>query len=79
MRTTVAVQGLKCEDCRPQVIRAFETFEGISNVVTNVAIGNLSFDFTSHNVLEGLRRHLLEIGHPITKQYGIINDQPKMF
>lgn len=66
MRTTVIIQDLKCDHCRPVVLKAFKEFDGISNVVVNAVIGSLSFDYKSHNILEGLRIYLSQINHPIT-------------
>lgn len=67
MHITVIIQSLKCETCRRKVLSALEQFDRISNPITNISTGSVSFDFSSHNALEGLRIHLAEIGHPITE------------
>lgn len=72
MRTTVIIQNLRCNDCRHKVVTAIAKFKSISNVVTDITIGSLSFDYSSHNAIEGLRIHLSEIGHPITEDPSII-------
>ncbi len=40
--------------------------EGISNMFIDVHSGSVSFDYDSHNAMEGLRMELAEMGYPIT-------------
>jgi hypothetical protein len=72
MRTTVIIKNLKCDDCKNTVVSTINKFEQITNVVTDIKIGSLSFDYTSHNVMEGLRIRLAEIGYPITSDPRVI-------
>lgn len=74
MRTTVVIQNLKCDHCRHIVVSALDKFDTISNAVTDITTGRLSFDYTSHNAMEGLRIHLAEIGHPITEDPRVIKN-----
>ena len=74
MRTTVIIQNLKCDKCKHKLVSALDKFDSISNAVTNLVTGSLSFDYVSHNALEGLRIHLTEIGLPITEDPSIIGN-----
>ncbi|WP_460220524.1 heavy-metal-associated domain-containing protein [Psychroserpens sp. MEBiC05023] len=77
MRTTIIIQSLKCDNCRPTVLSALDRFKGISNVVIDSTMGHLTFDCRSHNIIEGLRVYLKDIGHPITKDSSLINNISK--
>lgn len=74
MRITVIIQNLKCESCRHTVLSALENFESISSATADISTGSLSFDYASHNAMEGLRIHLAEIGHPIIEDPRVIKD-----
>lgn len=75
MRTTVIIENLRCDDCRKTVVLAIEKFKGISNYDIDITNGSLSFDYESHNIMEGLRFHLSEIGHPVTQDQNLIDNK----
>ncbi|WP_299210523.1 heavy-metal-associated domain-containing protein [uncultured Dokdonia sp.] len=66
MRTTVTIQNLQCDGCKNAVAIQLNKVEGISNIAIDVSRSSVSFDYSTHNTLEGLRMHLKEIGFPIT-------------
>lgn len=66
MRTTVTIQNLRCDGCKKIVATQLHELEGISNIAIDVSSGTVSFDYRTHNTLEGLRMNLEEIGFPIT-------------
>ncbi len=74
MRTTVIINNLKCDNCKETVITALHKFNGISKINTNLTTGTFSFDYRSHNALEGLRFHLSKLGHPITEDSSLIKN-----
>ena len=74
MKTTVIIENLKCDDCKNSVVAALKKFKGITNVDIDITKGSLSFDYRSHNAMEGLRYHLLQIGFPITKDKRVITN-----
>lgn len=65
MRTTVSIQNMQCDGCRNAVAVQLNKVEGISNIVIDVSDNSVSFDYRTHNTLEGLRMNLKEIGFPI--------------
>ncbi len=65
MRTTVTIQNLKCDGCKNTVTIKLHKVVGISNVEIDVAKSTLSFDYKTHNAMEGLRIELAAIGYPI--------------
>jgi copper chaperone len=75
MRTTVIIENLRCDDCRKTVAKALKEFKGISNFDIDITSGSLSFDYRSHNAMEGLRFHLSKIGHPITEDISLIKNR----
>ncbi len=72
MRTTVIIHNLKCDHCKSKILAAIEGLKHISNVKANILTGSLSFDYASHNAMEGLRIHLNDIGHPIIEDPRVI-------
>ena len=40
--------------------------EGISNISIDLTSQRVTFDYTTHNTMEGLRAELAEMGYPIT-------------
>lgn len=75
MRTTVIIDKLRCDDCRNTVITILKNFKGITNYNIDITSGTLSFDYTSHNAIEGLRFYLAKIGHPITEDLSLIKNK----
>lgn len=53
---------------------AIEKFDSISNAIADITKGSLSFDYASHNAMEGLRMYLAEIGHPIIQDPRVITN-----
>ena len=66
MRTTVTIQNLKCDGCKNTLQIRLSKIKGISNVEICVAKSSLSFDYRTHNAMEGLRAELSDMGYPIT-------------
>ncbi len=72
MRTTVIIDNFKVDNFRDTLITALKKFNGISNYKIDINTGRLSFDYRSHNAIEGLRFYLLKIGHPIIKDSSLV-------
>ncbi|GGG20297.1 hypothetical protein GCM10011344_21220 [Dokdonia pacifica] len=66
MRTTVTIKNLRCDRCKNAVAIQLNKVSGISNICIDITKGLVSFDYKTHNTLEGLRMNLKEIGFPIT-------------
>ena len=67
MKTTVIIQNLSCDSCKNALEIKLSHMEGVSKVDINVAKKSLTFDYTTHNVIEGLRSELRDMGYPITE------------
>ena len=79
MKTKVVIQNLKCDGCKNSISKRMLNIEGISNVVINVDTSEVSFDYTTHNVLEGLREQLADLGYPITGDPNTIVEKAKSY
>jgi len=79
MRTTVTIQNLKCEGCKNALKIKLSKIKGISNVKVNVSKSSVSFDYTTHNVMEGLRTELRDMGYPITGDPNTIVSKAKSY
>lgn len=74
MRTTVKIQNLKCDSCKNAVAKKMLSVKGITDVIIDLDRFEVSFNYTTHNALEGLREELYNIGYPITKDPNRIID-----
>ncbi|GAL65774.1 heavy-metal-associated domain-containing protein [Jejuia pallidilutea] len=77
MRTTVIINNLQCENCKNLLDTEIQKVSGISNLDIDIATKSISFDYKTHNAMEGLRMHLKAIGYPITKDPSIIKEDLK--
>lgn len=72
MRTTVFIDSMQCENCKSFLDKEIQNYKGISKLQINLQIRSVSFDYKTHNAIEGLRMYLKKIGYPITKDPSII-------
>lgn len=68
MRTNVLIQNLKCDGCKNTLQVRLSEIKGISNIDINICKSTVSFDYLTHNAMEGLRAKLRDIGYPITEE-----------
>jgi len=73
MYTTVTIQNIKCDDCKNAVVKCLEKLSGISNIKISISKKKVSFNYSTHNTMEGARSELQELGFPITKDPSTIN------
>jgi copper chaperone CopZ len=79
MKTTVTIQNLKCDGCKNTIQVRLSKIKGISNVDINVPKSTVSFDYLTHNVMEGLRAELSDMGYPITGDPNTIISKTKSY
>jgi len=72
MRTTVVIDALRSQNGKTSVVSLLENSAGISNISMTIKTKKVSFDYTTHNAMEGLRMRLAEAGFPITQDPTII-------
>lgn len=64
MKTTIAIQNLKCSGCAATIQNKISEVENISDVVVGVAESTVSFDYKSDADLLEATDTLLRIGYP---------------
>ncbi|MEB2780737.1 heavy metal-associated domain-containing protein [Algoriphagus sp. C2-6-M1] len=74
MRATVIIENLKCDGCKNALQIKLSKIKGVSNVDINVSKSRVSFDYMTHNVMEGLRAELRDMGYPITEDPAIVSN-----
>jgi copper chaperone CopZ len=72
MRTTLVIDALQCYNCENFVTSILKSFDGLSNISVDIRTKSLSFDYKTHNTIEGLRIRLAEVGYPITYDPSVI-------
>lgn len=66
MKAKVIIENINCESCKNAVIKRMKKEPGISNIKINKKSRVVYFSYTTHNVMEGLRHQLEDLGFPIT-------------
>ena len=79
MKTTVIIQNLKCDGCKNAVTQKMQKVDGVSNIHIDVPTSTVTFNYTTHNVLEGLRAELAILGYPITGDPNTITRKAKSY
>lgn len=79
MRTTVNIQNMKCDGCKNAITVKLKKIVGISDIAIDVATKSLSFSYTTHNVMEGLRMELANMGYTITGDPNTIVNKAKSY
>lgn len=79
MRTTVIIQNLKCNGCKNAVTKRMGQIDGISLIDIDVETSEVTFDYTTHNAMEGLRDTLIDLGYPITGDPNTIVSKAKSY
>lgn len=79
MRTTVSIQNLKCDGCKNVISKKLQILAGISDCTIDVASSTISFNYSTHNAMEGLRMELATMGYPITGDPNTIVDKAKSY
>lgn len=77
MRTTVIIDSLQCENCKSFLNEEIQKIQGISNIEIHLFSKSISFNFKTHNIMEGMRMHLRKINYPITYDPSIIKEDLK--
>lgn len=75
----MTIQNLKCEGCKNALQIKLNKVDGISRVDVNVSESSVTFDYTTHNVIEGLRAELKDMGYPITGDPNTIVSKAKSY
>lgn len=79
METKVIIQNLKCDGCKNAITRRMLKIDGISDISIDVDKSEVSFTYTTHNALEGLREELTDLGYPITGDPNTIVQKAKSY
>lgn len=79
METSLLVQNLKCSGCKNAILKRISKLDGIKNIQLDISSSKLSFEYTSHNALEGLRSDLADMGYPISGESNTIVEKTKSY
>ncbi len=66
MKTSVAIQNLKCDGCGYTLINKLGGLKEVSNVSVDADYSLVSFDYTLTATLEIIKTTLDKLGHPLT-------------
>ncbi|MBW1298921.1 hypothetical protein [Aquimarina litoralis] len=72
MKATMLIKNLSNKDYSGFIKKNILFSEGISNIVIDLAHYKITFDYTSHNALEGLKSKLINLGFLLKDQNSIL-------
>ncbi len=65
MKTTVAIQNLKCSGCESTIAKKLHTLEGIKDISVNTNDCTISFSYETQDGIETVEKELTKLGYPI--------------
>lgn len=65
MDITLIVQNLRCSECEHIIRKKLASIQEVSKVSVDITIGAVSFDYGTHNALEGVKLKLQSLGYPL--------------
>ncbi len=79
MKTTVAIQNLKCGGCESTIARKIHKLPGIKDISINVATRTISFSYETHDGLETVQKELTKLKYPTKGDYNPIVAKAKSY
>ncbi len=64
MKTTIAIQNLKCGGCAATIKNKVSELEGVDTVEVDELEGAVSVEYAPENVLLGIKQKLAALGYP---------------
>ncbi|MBQ4819705.1 heavy-metal-associated domain-containing protein [Aquimarina sp. MMG016] len=65
MKTTVAIQNLKCSGCESTIAKKLHELSGIKDISVNTVDCTVSFRYETDDGIETVQKELTKLGYPI--------------
>ncbi|GAA4275412.1 heavy-metal-associated domain-containing protein [Aquimarina mytili] len=79
MKTTIAIQNLKCSGCENMIINKLSTIKGIKDISINIENHMVSYSYETPNVTETVQKELSKLGYPIQGDKNGANKKVKSY
>ncbi len=79
MKTTLAIQNLKCGGCANTIITRLNGLANITDVAVNNETDTVSFNYKNDHDLEEATKLLSKLGYPIVGEHNPLTKKAKSF
>ncbi len=79
MKTSVAIQNLKCGGCENTIVKKLHALKGITDISVNISDSILSFSYETKNGLETVKKELSRLGYPIEGYKNTLDKKAKSY
>ncbi len=79
MRTSVAIQNLKCSGCESTIAKKLHTLKGIKNISVNTENCTVSFSYETEDGIETVQKELSRLGYPIEGDTNTLGRKAKSY
>ncbi|MGC6429413.1 MAG: heavy-metal-associated domain-containing protein [Jejuia sp.] len=79
MKTTLAIQNLKCNGCSSTIIKRLSALNSIENVTINKENSSVTFSYNNETTLETAKNQLKILGYPVLGEKNAISTKAKSF
>ncbi len=79
MKTTVAIQNLKCHGCESTIAKKLHTLAGIKDIRVNTDNCTVSFSYETNDGLDTVQKELTKLGYPVEGDRNNLNTKAKSY
>ncbi len=79
MKTTFAIQNLKCGGCANTIEKKLNSIDGISDITIDVEESTVSFTHETDEAIEVVHKSLSKLGYPIVGDVNTLGDKAKSY
>lgn len=79
MKTTVAIQNLKCTGCESTIVKKLHQLPGIKDISVNVDKCTVSFSYETDDGPETVQKELTKLGYPIQGDLNTLGTKAKSY
>lgn len=79
MKTTIAIQNLKCEGCGNTITKNLEDINDVSDISIEVENGTVSFNYNNNETIDLVHKTLSKLGYPIAGDDNTLGAKAKSY
>lgn len=79
MKTSVAIQNLKCGGCESTIAKKLNSLNGIKDININIDNCTVSFSYETNDGLETVEKELTKLGYPSEGEVNSFNNKAKSY
>ncbi|OED46158.1 heavy metal transporter [Flavobacteriaceae bacterium (ex Bugula neritina AB1)] len=79
MKTSVAIQNLKCSGCESSIAKKLKTLKGVQDISVNLEDCTVSFSYETNDGLETVQKELTKLGYPLKGDANSLGNKTKSY